>query len=622
MDDAQSPPDADNSKGEQTRRTGLRLRDAESVATTRRDMFGDGSLLDALAGGQSTKEEQQHDIAETPVAEPAEPLETAQADDASGAEAELQAQPQPEAVPDPGVADPQEPSMDGGQPLDTIIDSFPAEPASQAPEPGPADAQVDPSFLAASRFSRLDRAAEDSTTASDQSPSVPPERFQISAIFDGLGGAEPGAGKDNGPDEPDAAAPLRLPPRPEALHADMPADGISNVDQEMERDDGALTSAPPLSVAAEATTETEWAPLADAGAQSDWSQPDSVELPRPSDASEGPPLSESADDAAAEPQADAQQEAPQSEPAEGESDAGPLADPLMWPPVPEPPDTTAAAPAATEQPSLPDPTEWPPFPEPPGAAHAEAAPLLERPSMAGEAAGGSATPFPVPPAWPPFPEPPGAEPAQPPEPSGLPPYIELPAHAENAQAAPADTQDHSLWEFPPFSAAPAAEEAFSPPPGSSFHGPDAAEPGPPLPGAPALPPFPPEAETPPAAARPAVAEPREVPAASGEAKAKIAAEANATAQALDHLQRLLTQTTVPPATAAPQPAFPPPPRDAHLNGLATAPAFQRDDLASMLPLSMPPEHTSGRSVYLLGFLTGLVLSVMAGAALYFLIAAG
>ena len=43
----------------------------------------------------------------------------------------------------------------------------------------------------------------------------------------------------------------------------------------------------------------------------------------------------------------------------------------------------------------------------------------------------------------------------------------------------------------------------------------------------------------------------------------------------------------------------------------------------MLPLPIPPSERGGsKNVYLLGFLTGLVLSVMAGAALYFLINAG
>jgi hypothetical protein len=112
-------------------------------------------------------------------------------------------------------------------------------------------------------------------------------------------------------------------------------------------------------------------------------------------------------------------------------------------------------------------------------------------------------------------------------------------------------------------------------------------------------------------------------AAKVQATAKIAAQANATAQALDSLQRRLNRTV---ASAAPhaQPAYPPAqPQHPH-----TAPFHLRQDdpfvheMAAMLPLPVPPSERSGKSVYLLGFLTGLVLSVMAGAALYFLINTG
>ena len=49
MQDAQFPPDADDAKRDPARRSSLRLSDAEAVATIRRDMFGDGSLQQALA---------------------------------------------------------------------------------------------------------------------------------------------------------------------------------------------------------------------------------------------------------------------------------------------------------------------------------------------------------------------------------------------------------------------------------------------------------------------------------------------------------------------------------------------------------------------------------------------
>jgi hypothetical protein len=42
--------------------------------------------------------------------------------------------------------------------------------------------------------------------------------------------------------------------------------------------------------------------------------------------------------------------------------------------------------------------------------------------------------------------------------------------------------------------------------------------------------------------------------------------------------------------------------------------------APLLPLPVPPQRASSRGVYLLGFLTGLALSLMAGVVLYFFIA--
>ena len=99
MDDSQSPPDAESSpksgKADAVRRTTLRLRDAEIVATTRRDMFGDGSLLDALAGDPLPREGEDPGLAaDTTV---------------SAAEAEPQPA-DPEAVPD------EPPDGDAGRP--------------------------------------------------------------------------------------------------------------------------------------------------------------------------------------------------------------------------------------------------------------------------------------------------------------------------------------------------------------------------------------------------------------------------------------------------------------------------------------------------------------------------
>jgi hypothetical protein len=103
-----------------------------------------------------------------------------------------------------------------------------------------------------------------------------------------------------------------------------------------------------------------------------------------------------------------------------------------------------------------------------------------------------------------------------------------------------------------------------------------------------------------------------------DAAAKIAAEANATAEALENLQRLLASGI--PGTDDAQAAGPAP--------RGTTPANMRGDPSPFAPLApmpllLPPDH-GGRvkGVYALGFVTGLALSIMAGAALYFLINLG
>ena len=117
---------------------------------------------------------------------------------------------------------------------------------------------------------------------------------------------------------------------------------------------------------------------------------------------------------------------------------------------------------------------------------------------------------------------------------------------------------------------------------------------------------------------------------SGEASAQIAAQADATAHALDNLQRLFGQQPVPPPPAAPPPQRPQAFHtqsqrgyDGYSDPQDEQPLYPPLELAPMpLPMAPPPEPASGKNVLLLGFLTGLVLSVVAGAALYFLITTG
>jgi hypothetical protein len=129
-----------------------------------------------------------------------------------------------------------------------------------------------------------------------------------------------------------------------------------------------------------------------------------------------------------------------------------------------------------------------------------------------------------------------------------------------------------------------------------------------------------------------------------DAAAKIAAQANATAEALDNLKRFLDRDVPGPEPAgyaaepqvdrymsAPshrympgldQPARPPM-RDTGPRTLMGDPApLTINPRAPLMPLPVPPEASPGKSIYLLGFLTGIGLSVMAGLALYFLITMG
>jgi hypothetical protein len=118
-----------------------------------------------------------------------------------------------------------------------------------------------------------------------------------------------------------------------------------------------------------------------------------------------------------------------------------------------------------------------------------------------------------------------------------------------------------------------------------------------------------------------------------DAAAQIAAEADATAQALENLQRLLEsklpdEPTRPVAHSAAQPdrafgahAFSPPPM---VEGMRIGPQTEAHSLAGtmapMLPLRVPSEFRSGRGgIYLLGFLSGLGLSLMTGIVLYFIL---
>jgi hypothetical protein len=103
-----------------------------------------------------------------------------------------------------------------------------------------------------------------------------------------------------------------------------------------------------------------------------------------------------------------------------------------------------------------------------------------------------------------------------------------------------------------------------------------------------------------------------------EANVRIAAEASATAEALDNLKHLLGHDAPGMERPVEQPIRPPGLAGPPLNLLGEPTQFNLHERAPMLPLPVPPERTRVKGVYLLGFLTGLGLALVAGIALYLL----
>jgi hypothetical protein len=118
-----------------------------------------------------------------------------------------------------------------------------------------------------------------------------------------------------------------------------------------------------------------------------------------------------------------------------------------------------------------------------------------------------------------------------------------------------------------------------------------------------------------------------------DAASRITAEANATAEALANLKRLLgeqrhhlqpveTDYRFDPADER----MVPPSRSAdalrlRVRGIeAQPPPFTIHEPAPLMPLPVPSQPSGGKGAYLLGFLTGLALSLLAGGVLYFFIA--
>ncbi len=532
MEDAQVPADSDD-KGE-ARRPGMRLRDAETVAATRRDMFGDGSLLDTLAGSPAAPEHPEG----VPDAAPAEPPDPPVPEAASAGEHG-----------DPSVADPFPPGQLASFPqsLDDIIDSFPAGPSARDPDrPGPQGTSS--GFLPPPRLTALDHGLGRGGHASDDpSLAAPPGRMEVSAIFNTLSpleghteetqlGAEAVASPS---DESTAGLPQTAPAQADGSHGDT-GTGVA----------------------------PEPSPLAAAPALEPLMLPPLPEIP-------GPP----------HPETDGM-------PPFSDADMPQFAEPLRRggaAPYLEPPAYSEDPDTASGQ-GYPEPMGMPQFAEP--LRRGGTLPYSEDPAYSEDPDTASDKGYPEPMGMPQF--------AAPLRIGGASPYSETPAYSEYPATAPFSEAATEVADVPPYSEPPRL-----PPFSAAAEVPEAPEIAPSSP--------PPLFHSTVDSAAETVAAPMY------DAAAKIAAEASATAEALDNLNRRLTQN-VPDADAT----QPRPLRHgyAQMHFRPDPAPFAYSPPALLMPLPVPPHQERSKSIYLLGFLTGLGLSLMAGIALYVLINTG
>jgi hypothetical protein len=496
MQDAPLPTDGDEGNGDQPRRAALRLRDAESVATTRRDMFGDGSLINTLAppAPEDGDGPAEADAAPSGMAESS----TVEADAAQPAVTESSppdlgspdaSPPEPPEAPQPAAADAVEPPASRRaarkrpeprivnpaaspfaqvpQSLDSIIDSFaPGQSGAQSPEPQGAEPTEPP--------------------PPRPLPLLPPTRMAVSSIFDTLGAAR--ARAEGG--QPADAVPL-----PEAFSPDMSMLG------------------PPLPQPPEPVAEAVLEPILLEPVLGD-AAPDASEATRAPD--------EQALDAFAADGAEAMDHPPQDfgGPPLRLVVSAPYAEPPPMPEVLEPAEDVSVSP----YPELEEISSFTDLPEPAGA------------SRAGEPLAGSRL---------------SVSPEAPRSPRMLEPLVTTVVPEPLVTTVVAEPQEN--------------------------------------------------------AGRPAF-----------EAAAKIAAEANAAAEALDNLNHLLVHN----GPGMDEPVRPPGLNAPPVNVRGDAAAFARRQRSPLLPLPLPPVRVAVKSVYLLGFLTGLGLAVVAGIALYVLITLG
>jgi hypothetical protein len=571
MQDVQVPTEAEDGASDPPRRSSLRLSDAEAVATVRRDMFGDGSLLDAMGGAPEAAPGAENPSASpAPAADPAAPVQAGEPPSPEGETAEGHAG--APAVPGPFAT--------VGQPLDAIIDSFPAEPVAGAPQSGQ---EVVESGLAAGVPCAspvplspvpLDAGAAASEPLSSPVPATETPQMGISSLFDSLGSIELRVGLRRPVEEP----PPPLAPPQELDMSMLEVQPVGPLPQAEREPPTAASLAGGLSAPAgqEPSADEAEAGEIDAGrAEAGDAPADEVEAGRPDlDMSM---LERPAARPVLQPEGDPHGADPHygepTAPAHGGLEAhGMQAGEL-------------GTGAEQVEPALGGSTDMPAEYDAPGPGGGE-------PAFASDAAGYA--PFAAPAALPPFPEHsdaatmPGL--AEDPLAGGAPTFIEPLVRAVAEPSEPAYAQ---------LSHAQLSDE-------HSFGGPIETEDARGFPEPPLMPGY---GEPPEAAARPMF-----------DAAAKIAAEAQATAEALGNLERLVAYSA--PGVQEPvEPARSPASPRVRLNLHGDPTPFPPSGPAALmpLPLPVPPDRNRIKGIYVVGFLTGLGLSLMAGVVLYVLI---
>jgi hypothetical protein len=208
MQDAQGPRDSEDGGDDAPRRAGLRLRDAEAVATVRRDMFGDGSLIDALAGPAAAPN--------APGGNPPDPVASAQSAEPSPPEpdaAERYGDTARQKTLDAAIPAAPVPLADVPQSLDAIIDSFPAEPPAGQPHLSGNEAEESLAASVPDAPAVPGTAADPSGPPSGAVPAVAQPQAGISSLFDSLGGIVEQHG--------DRVQPTEEPPAPSAPILDL-----------------------------------------------------------------------------------------------------------------------------------------------------------------------------------------------------------------------------------------------------------------------------------------------------------------------------------------------------------------------------------------------------------------